>query len=98
MRRTETELKFKLTLEVDRETGEVLAAYLLIREGTSARVREFAEGSIIADYDNKGELLGIELLGPFDVGVVDRIARREPKRVRNFLLQSVPRAFQVANV
>ena len=44
---------------VDRETGDV---YVLIREGTVTKIREFADGMVFAHYNKNGKLLGIEVL------------------------------------
>jgi uncharacterized protein YuzE len=89
-------LRFKLTVEFDRDTGGVTAAYLLIRDGKSAKTREFADGNVLADYDSSGCLLGIELLAPCEPATIGKIARKEPKLVRNFLLQSIPRGLEAA--
>ena len=36
--------------------------YIEVREGKSASVREYENGKMFADYDDYGELLGIEIL------------------------------------
>ena len=89
------ELEFRVNIEVEKKTGTVLAVYFQIRKGRAARVREFAEGNAFANYSATGELLGIEILGPCDITVVDKIAPREPK-VRNFIRKSMPPAMALA--
>jgi uncharacterized protein YuzE len=76
---------FGVSLETDNTTGQVMAAYLKVRDGKSASVREYADGKAFADYDNCGNLLGIELLAPCSAKVLDKIARQAPARryVRN---------------
>jgi len=85
----------KLTVEA-KASGEISAVYFLIRAGKSATVREFAGGNVFADYDSRGRLLGIELIGPCEIDVLKRIARKEPQPNRRFFQQSVPRDFELA--
>src|SRR5207249_4140692 len=86
-----TKLRMKLTVEAKKESGEISAVYFLIRAGKSATVREFAGGNVFADYDSNGRLLGIELIGPCDIDLLKRIARKEPQPIRKFVQQSIPR-------
>ena len=60
------------------------------------RTEELKEGSAYADYDADGVLLGVELLGPCEIAVLDRIADRESEPVREFLKTSVPRRLILA--
>ncbi len=80
-----------LRLSVNEETGAIRAAYLRVREGEVAETREVAEGRVYADYDANDSLLGIELLGPCSVEVLDTIAEREPEAVKRFLRGGAPR-------
>ena len=88
--------RFQVSVEVSEKTGEVTAAYFQVREGKADRVKEFADGSVFANYNKRGELLGVEMLAPCEVSVLDRIAAVEPKqhreKTRNFLKRSAPRA------
>jgi len=91
---------FGMSVDVDKATGRVLAVYFEIRQGKATEVEEFADGAAFANYNSKGELLGIELLGPCKVQVFDKIARKEPvrgrKQVRDFLKRSAPREMIMA--
>ncbi len=49
------------------------------------------ERFLTADYDPNGHLLGIEILAPCEIAVLDKIARRESKPIKNFLRNSIPR-------
>jgi uncharacterized protein YuzE len=80
-----------LQLSVNEETGSIRAAYLRVRAGEVAETREVAEGSAFADYDVNGLLLGVELLAPCAVEVLDRLALQEPEPVKRFLRGSPPR-------
>ena len=80
-----------LELSVDEKTGGIRAAYLRIREGEVADTREVKEGGAFADYDANGVLLGVELLAPCEVEVLEGIAAQEPEPVKRFLRGGAPR-------
>jgi uncharacterized protein YuzE len=86
-----TEPAFRLEASVDEKTGGMVAAYLRVRKGEVTDTREVMEGVAYADYDAAGALLGIELLGPCQVAVLDNLARSEPEPVRRFLMGGAPR-------
>jgi hypothetical protein len=86
---------FQLTVTNDKQTGEILAVYLRIRKGKVAKVRELEDGAVFANYGKKGELLGIEMLAPCRLSVLDRIARDEPA-TRKFVRGNVPRDMVLA--
>lgn len=65
--------QFKFNLSVDKETGRFLAAYLQVRKGKRTKTIEATSGVVFADYDGDGCLLGIEILGPCENCIVDRI-------------------------
>jgi uncharacterized protein YuzE len=80
---------FRVNVENDPNTGRIVAVYFQIRKGTSAKIREHADGALFADYDRRGKLLGIELLAPCTARVLDRIAGESS--AKRFVRQSVPR-------
>ena len=78
-------------LEVDQDTGEVLAVSFRFRAGKVDETREFDDGNILADYDADGNLLGIEVLGPCRIQILtERVARREPETLREWLRTQLP--------
>ncbi|HEX4130582.1 MAG TPA: DUF2283 domain-containing protein [Pirellulales bacterium] len=79
---------FNVNVETRTDTGEVLAVYFRFRDGKSAKTREFADGNVFADYDRGGSLLGIELLAPCSLAVLERIVR--PVTARRFVRQTIP--------
>lgn len=81
----------ELSISVDEKTGHIRAAYVRVRGGEVSETREVAEGRAFADYDASGLLLGIELLAPCEVAVLDNLAEMEPEPVRQFLRGSPPR-------
>ena len=91
---------FQVTVDTDDATGDVLAVYFQIRKGRVHKTVEFADGNVFADYDRAGELLGIEVLGPCRVSIVDKLASKEPvelrRRTKRFMKQSGPPALVAA--
>ena len=90
------DFNFQLKVSIEKQTGRVMAVYFQVREGKAAKVRELAEGKAFANYGATGKLLGVELLAPCEVTVIDRIVRREPKTVKEFLHKSAPREMLLA--
>lgn len=82
--------EFNVIVTTNKRTGDLLAVYFQIRRGKAAKVREFEDGNAFANYNNKGELLGVELLGPCNVTVVDRIVLRREADVRKFIKRAAP--------
>ncbi len=80
-----------LELSVNEKTGGIRAAYLRVREGEVVETREVSEGRTFVDYSDDGILLGIELLAPCAVEVLDRISAQEPEPIKRFLRGGPPR-------
>ena len=89
------QISFGASIEVAHSTGEVQAAYFRVRKGRVAETKEFENGNVFADYDNAGNLLGVEMLAPCKVSVFDKIAAPEPA-VKKFLKRSAPREMVLA--
>ncbi len=85
---------FGISVEVDNESGAPLSAYFKVRDGKSVETREYGDGIALADYDRRGQLLGIEVLGPCLVTVIDKITKNEPEAKR-FVKNSAPRKLVV---
>jgi len=86
--------QFSISVTTDSKTGETLSVYFKIRKGKVAETREFGEGTAFADYGRNGELLGIELLAPCNLKVLDQIAKDAPSR--QFIRRAVPRKMVLA--
>jgi hypothetical protein len=86
-----TKQAFRVEASVDDRTGGMVAVYLRVREGAVAETKELQEGVAYADYDAGGLLLGLELLGPCQVEVLDRLGDSEPATIRRFLKGVAPR-------
>jgi hypothetical protein len=87
--------EYRVAISTDAATGELLAVYFQVRRGIATRVREFADGAALANYNRAGKLLGIELLGPCSVQVVDQIAKKDAA-VKKFVRANSPRKMLVA--
>ena len=87
--------QFRVYIETEDATGEVVAVYFQVRKGYYHHVKEFADGAAIADYDKHGYFLGVELLAPCRIKIVDELAKEEPlalrSSVKRFMKNSGPR-------
>lgn len=87
--------KFAVSIETEDATGDALSVYFYIRKGKQHHVKEFAKGAAIADYDKNGYLLGVELLAPCRVKIVDEVAKTESVTnragIKRFIKQNGPR-------
>jgi uncharacterized protein YuzE len=90
-----SEPNFRVALETDKDTGALLAVYFQIRRGKAVTVEEVAEGAAFANYDRKGRLIGIELLGPCKFTVLTQLAAKEPEqyqsKIKRFLRDNMPK-------
>lgn len=77
-------------ISTDKKTGEFLSTYFQVRKGHATKVREYEDGNAFASFNAAGELLGIELLGPCRVAVVDKIAKKD-RDVKRFVRANAPR-------
>jgi len=87
------EFSFRVTVETHDETGQVVAVYFQIRKGKPKTTKEYADGNLFADYDHRGDLLGIELLAPCKAAVLDKIAKDAPEK--QFVRDAVPQGMLV---
>lgn len=91
---------FSMTVSTDRETGETLAVYFQVRKGMAKEVREYGDGVAFANYDLHGNLVGVELLEPCTITVLDKIVAKAPaperNRVRKFFRSAAPREMVLA--
>jgi uncharacterized protein YuzE len=80
--------KFRLEVSYS-DAGDPVAAYVRVREGKIAKTTEICDGVAFADYGADGFLLGIELLAPCRVELLESIAAQEPGPVQEFLRRGV---------
>jgi uncharacterized protein YuzE len=91
-----TKPRFKVSVSTDEDSGKLLAVYIRIREGDVEETLEVDEDRAFADYDAAGQLLGVELLAPCKVQILDNLAEKEPAEVREFLHSCPPRSMVLA--
>jgi len=66
-----------------RDDGTLEAAYIRIGEGKVAKTVEVREDILLADYDRRGKLIGIEILAPVrfaDLASLVEKPKRKPLR------------------
>jgi hypothetical protein len=85
---------FAVNVLTNERTGEIMAVYFRIRNGKAAEVRELCDGSAFANYNAKGELIGVELLAPCKPSVLMRLAA-DPN-VKRFIKGGIPRQMELA--
>jgi len=61
----------EIRFEIDPDDGEVLAAYVHLGEGKAYRTVEVVEGECYVDEDENGRLLGVELLCPVALHLIE---------------------------
>lgn len=88
--------KFRLEVSYSERTGEPVAAYVRVREGKVSQTKEISDGLVFADYGADGDLLGIELLGPCPVEILEKLTVQESVEIRQFLQRGVRREMIVA--
>lgn len=88
------EREFHVAITTDKKTGELLAIYFQVRKGHAAKVREYENGNAFANFNEDGELLGIEMIGPCSIRVMDEIAKKD-RDVKRFIRSNAPRRMLV---
>ncbi len=62
---------FSFQVEVNcLESGSVASCYIHFADRKVARTNEIRKGILLADYDRKGRLVGLEVLGPVKFSIV----------------------------
>jgi hypothetical protein len=87
-------LSFGILVVTNKQTGKIMSVYLQVREGKAVEVHEVCEGAAFANYNRKGELLGIELLAPCHIGVLAKVSR--DANVKRFIRNGIPRQMELA--
>jgi uncharacterized protein YuzE len=82
---------FELSVSA-RNDGTLEAAYVRFRQGKVSKTKEIIEDVLLADYNSRGRLVGIEILAPVRIADLVRLVD-EPTRkpFRRFIEQSAPK-------
>ena len=71
--------------------GRLRAAYVHVRKAKVARTKEVVEDTLLADYDSRGRLVGIEILGPVKIHVlVQLVDDKDRAAFRRFARENIP--------
>lgn len=71
--------------------GRLRAAYIHLRKAKVARTKEIIPDTVLADYDARGALVGIEILGPVKIQVLAGLIDKEHRAAfRRFAKESIP--------
>ena len=74
----------RVRVDMRREFFNVMA-----REGKVAETKEISAGTAFADFSEDGSLLGIELLAPCPLEILEDVSEKESEQVRQFLRRGV---------
>jgi len=79
-----------------RRDGTIEAVYIRLSNAKVARTEEVSESILLADYDARGRLVGIEVLAPVRIADLARMVD-DPVRgpFRKFVKQAVPEPFVI---
>ncbi len=88
--RVKKPIGFELSISA-RDDGTLEALYIRLRVGKVAKTKEISEDVLLADYDSRTKLLGIEVLAPVKLSRITRLVdedRRKP--LRRFVKAQAP--------
>lgn len=76
------------------DDGQVEAVYVYFRNTKVVKTREVVEDTVLAHYDSRRNLVGIEILGPAEIRVlVNLVDQGHRAEFRRFARESIPRRF-----
>lgn len=74
-----------------RNDGTIEAVYILVRDNKAARTREIIEDILLADYNSRGQLVGIEILAPVKLAKITPLVDEPRRRIfRRFIKEQAP--------
>jgi uncharacterized protein YuzE len=92
MKKTREIVGYELSLS-GRADGTLEAAYIYFKKGKAKRTEEIIEDSLLADYDEDGELLGLEILAPVKLSDLAKYVEQSRRAsFRKFVRHSAPTA------
>ena len=93
MKKHKETVGFELSVS-GRDDGTIEAAYVYLSKNKVTRTKEVVEDVLMADYDSKGQLVGIEILAPIQVSEIAKLVKRPQKTpFIKFLRQTAPQEF-----
>ena len=74
-----------------RNDGTLEAVYITVRDGKAHRTKVIVEDIVLADYDKRGRLIGIEILAPVRISkLTPLVEQNRRKPFRNFVKTQAP--------
>ena len=74
-----------------RDDGTLEAVYILVRDRKVAKTVEILPDILMADYDRRGELVGIEILAPVKLSRLTSLVEKPKRRsFRRFVQETAP--------
>jgi uncharacterized protein YuzE len=71
--------------------GRLRAAYIHVRKAKVARTKEVVADTLLADYDSRDRLVGIEILGPVSIQVLTELVDDKDRAAfERFAEESIP--------
>ena len=71
--------------------GGIQAVYITVRNNKVAKTKEIVEDTLLADYDRRGRLVGIEILGPVKIRrITPLVEQTQRRRFARFVRQGAP--------
>jgi uncharacterized protein YuzE len=81
---------FELSISA-RNDGTLEAAYVRFRSGKVSKTKEVIEDVLLADYNSRGQLLGLEILALVKISDLTRLVDEPSRRpFRRFIERSAP--------
>lgn len=80
-----------------RNDGTIEAVYILVRDDKAARTKEIVEDILLADYNSRGQLVGIEILAPVKITKITTLVEEPRRRLfRRFVRDRAPEELVLA--
>lgn len=85
-------IQFEISLTAGPD-GKLVAGYIHLRKAKTTRTKVIVEDTVLADYDSRGNLVGIEILGPVRIKLLARLVDSSQRDAfRRFARASLPPA------
>ena len=83
-------VRFELSIS-GRDDGTLEAVYISLRDAKIHKTQEIKRNALLADFDGRGNLVGIEILAPVQISKITKLAEEPIRRnFRSFVKRSIP--------
>jgi uncharacterized protein YuzE len=74
-----------------RDDGTIEAMYISVADGKIAKTKEIEEDALLADFDSRGRLLGLEVLAPVKISdLLKQVKTPTKKAFKRFIQYTAP--------